>query len=278
MRVILLRPPRYVWPFNSETSAFWQPLGLLCLAAAARKRLPERGNRGLGRPGQPLGLADAGTQDQRAPDRRAGRGRGNRLAHEAIRPPDGQTMASRMPRRRRWDVLRLFRKDCPAPRRHRRDRPRRRRRNLHRTSAMPARPFPLAGDQGHLVSGRFRRAGDHQGPAADRRPGRTAPPGVRPDRHAAVRPGSRNHPALVSVEHCAAASTPATSASCGGTWGAAWTATVLAKKSSRAIEPRARGEASRKCNGSTTGTGGGPSAGWTRLSTPRPNGRASGPS
>lgn len=40
MRVVLLRPPRYVWPFNSETSAFWQPLGLLCLAAAARRDVP----------------------------------------------------------------------------------------------------------------------------------------------------------------------------------------------------------------------------------------------
>ena len=37
MRVVLLRPPRYVWPFNSETSAFWQPLGLLCVAAAGRQ-------------------------------------------------------------------------------------------------------------------------------------------------------------------------------------------------------------------------------------------------
>ena len=41
MRVVLLRPPRYVWPFNSETSAFWQPLGLLCLAAYAREHLPD---------------------------------------------------------------------------------------------------------------------------------------------------------------------------------------------------------------------------------------------
>ena len=39
MRVVLLRPPRYVWPFNSETSAFWQPLGLLCLAAMVRREL-----------------------------------------------------------------------------------------------------------------------------------------------------------------------------------------------------------------------------------------------
>jgi radical SAM superfamily enzyme YgiQ (UPF0313 family) len=41
MRVVLLRPPRFVWPFNSETSAFWQPLGLLSLAATARRDLPE---------------------------------------------------------------------------------------------------------------------------------------------------------------------------------------------------------------------------------------------
>ena len=40
LRIILLRPPRYVWPFNSETSAFWQPLGLLCLAAAVRRDFP----------------------------------------------------------------------------------------------------------------------------------------------------------------------------------------------------------------------------------------------
>ena len=39
MRVLLLRPPRYLWPFNSETSAFWQPLGLLCLAGAVRREL-----------------------------------------------------------------------------------------------------------------------------------------------------------------------------------------------------------------------------------------------
>jgi anaerobic magnesium-protoporphyrin IX monomethyl ester cyclase len=39
--VVLLRPPRYVWPFNSETSAFWQPLGLLCLGACVRRELPD---------------------------------------------------------------------------------------------------------------------------------------------------------------------------------------------------------------------------------------------
>jgi len=41
MRILLLRPPRYVWPFNSETSAFWQPLGILSLAAAVRRETPQ---------------------------------------------------------------------------------------------------------------------------------------------------------------------------------------------------------------------------------------------
>ncbi len=33
MKVVFVRTPRYVWPFNSETSAFWQPLGFMSLAA-----------------------------------------------------------------------------------------------------------------------------------------------------------------------------------------------------------------------------------------------------
>ena len=41
MRIVLLRPPRYIWPFNSGSSAFWPPLGLLCLAAVVRERLPK---------------------------------------------------------------------------------------------------------------------------------------------------------------------------------------------------------------------------------------------
>ena len=40
MHIVLVRPPRYVWPFNSETSAFWQPLGLISVAAAVRHALP----------------------------------------------------------------------------------------------------------------------------------------------------------------------------------------------------------------------------------------------
>ncbi len=32
MKVLFIRTPRYVWPFNSETSAFWQPLAFMSLA------------------------------------------------------------------------------------------------------------------------------------------------------------------------------------------------------------------------------------------------------
>lgn len=40
MKITFVRVPRYVWPFNSETSAFWQPLGFMSLAGelAARRR------------------------------------------------------------------------------------------------------------------------------------------------------------------------------------------------------------------------------------------------
>jgi anaerobic magnesium-protoporphyrin IX monomethyl ester cyclase len=41
MNVLLLRPPRYLWPFNSDASAFWPPLGLLCVAAAVRRERPD---------------------------------------------------------------------------------------------------------------------------------------------------------------------------------------------------------------------------------------------
>lgn len=55
MRILLLRPPRFVWPFNSETSAFWQPLGLLCLAAAVREALPGAEIEVLDAPGEKCG-------------------------------------------------------------------------------------------------------------------------------------------------------------------------------------------------------------------------------
>jgi len=37
MKVILVRPPRYMWPFNSESSSFWQPLGFASIAAVLRE-------------------------------------------------------------------------------------------------------------------------------------------------------------------------------------------------------------------------------------------------
>jgi anaerobic magnesium-protoporphyrin IX monomethyl ester cyclase len=33
MKVLFVRPPRYMWPFNSESSSFWQPLGMASMAA-----------------------------------------------------------------------------------------------------------------------------------------------------------------------------------------------------------------------------------------------------
>ena len=85
MRVILLRPPRYVWPFNSETSAFWQPLGLLCLAAAARKHLPDADVEVWDAPGSHWGWR---TLERKIKERRIdvlGVGEETVSAHEAIR-------------------------------------------------------------------------------------------------------------------------------------------------------------------------------------------------
>ena len=41
MKVAFIRTPRYVWPFNSETSAFWQPLGFMSLAAQIERSYPD---------------------------------------------------------------------------------------------------------------------------------------------------------------------------------------------------------------------------------------------
>lgn len=42
MRVFLLRPPRYLWSFNSPASAFWPPLGPLRVVWALRQFLLRR--------------------------------------------------------------------------------------------------------------------------------------------------------------------------------------------------------------------------------------------
>ena len=36
MSILFVRTPRYLWPYSSERSSFWPPLGLACLAAALR--------------------------------------------------------------------------------------------------------------------------------------------------------------------------------------------------------------------------------------------------
>ncbi len=55
MHVLLLRPPRYVWPFNSENSAFWPPLGLLSLAGCVRRKMPEVDVQVWDAPGERMG-------------------------------------------------------------------------------------------------------------------------------------------------------------------------------------------------------------------------------
>ena len=85
MRVILLRPPRYVWPFNSETSAFWQPLGLLCLAAAVRRELPEAHVEVWDAPGEKSGWRTLQRRMAERPVDVLGIGEETVSAHEALR-------------------------------------------------------------------------------------------------------------------------------------------------------------------------------------------------
>lgn len=84
-RIVLLRPPRYLWPFNSETSAFWQPLGLLCLAAAVRRDLPSAQVEVWDCPGEKCGWRSL---ERRMAGRRIdvlGVGEETVSAHEALR-------------------------------------------------------------------------------------------------------------------------------------------------------------------------------------------------
>jgi anaerobic magnesium-protoporphyrin IX monomethyl ester cyclase len=83
--VVLLRPPRYVWPFNGEASAFWQPLGLLCLAAYVRRQLPAAQVEVWDCPGQRMGWR---TLEQKIRGQRIdvlGLGEETASAHEALR-------------------------------------------------------------------------------------------------------------------------------------------------------------------------------------------------
>ena len=85
MRVVLLRPPRHVWPFNSETSAFWQPLGLLCLAAAARGELPDLRVEVWDAPGEKMGWQTLRQRVEAEPIDVLGVGEETVSAHEALR-------------------------------------------------------------------------------------------------------------------------------------------------------------------------------------------------
>jgi len=85
MRVLLLRPPRYVWPFNSETSAFWQPLGLLCLAAAVRRDLPDVEIEVWDCPGEKTGWRTLQRRLAERPIDVLGIGEETVSAHEALR-------------------------------------------------------------------------------------------------------------------------------------------------------------------------------------------------
>lgn len=40
-KILLVRPPRYLWPFINESDNFLLPLGLPCIAGAIRARMPE---------------------------------------------------------------------------------------------------------------------------------------------------------------------------------------------------------------------------------------------
>jgi hypothetical protein len=55
MKVVFVRTPRYVWPFNSETSAFWQPLGLMSLAGQLERSYPDWSTRIIDCPGGKIG-------------------------------------------------------------------------------------------------------------------------------------------------------------------------------------------------------------------------------
>ena len=55
MKVAFVRTPRYVWPFNSETSAFWQPLGFMSLAAQLEASRPDWAVKIIDCPGSKIG-------------------------------------------------------------------------------------------------------------------------------------------------------------------------------------------------------------------------------
>ena len=39
MKILFVRPPRWMWPFHSENSSFWQPLAFASMAAVLRENI-----------------------------------------------------------------------------------------------------------------------------------------------------------------------------------------------------------------------------------------------
>jgi anaerobic magnesium-protoporphyrin IX monomethyl ester cyclase len=85
MRVLLLRPPRYLWPFNRDDSAFWPPLGLLCVAAAVRRELPDVRVEVWDAPGKRWGWRTLAARLAARPIDVLGIGEETVSAHEALR-------------------------------------------------------------------------------------------------------------------------------------------------------------------------------------------------
>ena len=266
MRVVLLRPPRYVWPFNSETSAFWQPLGLLCLAAAVRRDLPgarwrcgtaPRGGGVGGRcgGGWPSGPSTCWAWGRRPSRRTRPCGRRNWSSSciprclvvaggvyfaYAIEPtlrsgPGGRDR----PRRRGGDLL------PPAGARRR---PRR--------LAEASRGWPSCDDAGQVVRTPPRALvadlDDLPVPAYDL---------VEMDDYGRA---SRNHPNLVSIEHSRGC---IDSCSFCILWKHMGTSANGDGSARPCYRSKSAGAASRRCAGCTTASAGGRSAGWTPRST-----------
>jgi anaerobic magnesium-protoporphyrin IX monomethyl ester cyclase len=55
VKVVFVRTPRYVWPFNGETSAFWQPLGFMSLAGRLEASRPDWSVKIIDCPGVKIG-------------------------------------------------------------------------------------------------------------------------------------------------------------------------------------------------------------------------------
>ncbi|MBL7107246.1 MAG: cobalamin-dependent protein [Phycisphaerae bacterium] len=55
MKIVFIRTPRYVWPFNSETSAFWQPLGFMSLVGQLETSRPDWSIKIIDCPGNKIG-------------------------------------------------------------------------------------------------------------------------------------------------------------------------------------------------------------------------------